>query len=243
MEIFNMYCDESCHLNYKDESFMGFSALVCNIDKIKEINQNLMEIKSKHNISVHQELKWSKISNTNFELYKDVINYFFIDDDLSFRTFIIKNKQSLKFNQKNTKMDFYYKIMYFMIIKYINPNFKYNIYLDIKDTNSSKRINNLKLYLNKAAKKIDYNVTNTISKIQTVRSYESNLLQLSDILLGAVMYANRFPDANTAKNKIVNFIKQKSGKKLTQQTLLNEQKFNINISDATKMKPRGENEL
>ncbi len=243
METLNIYCDESCHLNYTSESYMGFSCIVCNLDKIKEVNQNIKELKIRHGIPAHQELKWSKICKTNYELYKDVINYFFIDDDLACRTLLVKNKHDLKFTKRNTKSDFYYKMMYFLIIKFINPHKQYNIYLDIKDTNSSDRINNLKQYLNRT--KLDYNVTNTITKIQTIRSYESCILQLSDILLGAIMYANKYDDQNlsTSKSKLVQFIREKSNKKLTIPTLQNEPKLNIFISDAQKMKLRGENDL
>lgn len=242
MDTINIYCDESCHLDYNtSEGIMGFGGIECKLSKIKEINSYIAEIKKKYNISPYQELKWSKICNTNKDLYKDIINYFFIDDDLKFRTIIITNKSELKFTKKNTKSDFYYKMLYFMLIKILNPVEKYNIYLDIKDTNSSKRIKKLESYLNNT--KIDYNVKNTITKIQTIRSYESNLIQITDILLGAIVYYNRGLCSNNAKNEIIEYIKQKSQKLLNKSTLRNEPKFNIFICNARRMQLRGEDEL
>lgn len=240
MEL-NIYCDESGHLNYEDDKVMGFAGIECPIDKIKEINDNLREIKSDFGFSPYQELKWSKISPKNMDLYKRFINYFFIDDDLHFRAIIIKNKSKLKFTQSNTKADFYYKMLYFMIIKKLNPANKYNIYLDIKDTNSAERVANLKKFLNKT--KLDYNVGNTIKNIQTIRSYESNLLQLADILLGAISYINNSHTTSNAKKILVEYIKDKSKKTLLNSTLLSEDKFNLFVSDASRMKLRGENEL
>ena len=241
MRTVNIYCDESCHLNYKDENIMGFAEVECNYSKIKEVNDNIREIKRNFNISEYQELKWSKVSRSNLKLYKSFINFFFIDDDLKFRATIIKNKNKLKFTKTNTKSDFYYKMLYLMIIKVLNPENQYNIYLDIKDTNSSKKIKTLQTYLNTT--KLDYNATNTILKVQTIRSYESNLLQLADVLLGAIIYHNKGEFANPAKTELVDYIRLKSNKKLSLSTLRNESKFNLFISDATKMKLRGEDEL
>ena len=240
-QIMNIYCDECCHLNYKEEKLMGFGGITCPLSKVKEINENIREIKKDFNIPTHQELKWSKVSNCNVELYKKVINYFFIDDDISFRAFIVTNKDKLKFNKKNLKSDFYYKMLYYTIINVINPEFSYNIYLDIKDTNSAQRVENLKYFLNKS--KIDYNLTNTILKIQTIKSYESSLLQLADVLIGALVYLHNGNKTSAAKMLLIDYIKLKSKKTLLQNTLRNEPKFNIFIADATRMTLRGEDDL
>jgi len=241
LKTINLYCDESSHLNYKDENVMGFAEIECDYSKIKEVNSYLKELKRNFNISEHQELKWSKVSKSNLKLYKSFINYFFIDDDLRFRATIIKDKTKLKFTETNTKSDFYYKMLYLMIIRVVNPANQYNIYLDIKDTNSAKKINTLQNYLNST--KIEYNVTNTILKVQTIRSYESNLLQLADILLGAIIYHHKKEFKNEAKKELVEYIKSKSYKSLDRSTLSNELKFNLFISDANRMKLRGEDEL
>lgn len=240
MKKINMYCDESSHLNYKDENVMGFACVTCDISKLKEINNNIREIKSNFKIPIRQELKWSKISPSNVYLYKSILNNFFVDDDISFRCLIIKNKNKLTFTRKNNPFDFYYKMMYTMIIKILNPVNEYNIYLDIKDTNSAKRIKSLESYLNNT--KLDFNLRNTVLKVQTIRSYESNLLQLADILLGALIYTHKGEFKSKAKNEIVEYIKYKSNKQLLKSTLISEQKFNIFIADAKKMRLRGEDE-
>lgn len=38
------------------------------------------------------EMKWTKISPAKVDLYKDLVNYFFDDDDLHFRGVIIPDK-------------------------------------------------------------------------------------------------------------------------------------------------------
>lgn len=241
MEEINIYCDESCHLDYSSNEVMGLGGIECPVAKIKEVGRNLKEIKRHFGIPEHQELKWSKISPSNLELYKGFINYFFIDDDLRFRGTIIKNKSRLRFTKKNTKSDFYYKMLYYIIIKRINPENRYNIYLDIKDTNSAKKIQTLKRYLNQT--KLDCNVSEVVKSIQTIRSYESNILQLTDIILGAIVHLNNGYSESKAKAELISYIKEKSEKSLIRSTLLSEPKLNVFFSDADRMRLRGEDDL
>ncbi|MDD4408162.1 MAG: DUF3800 domain-containing protein [Bacilli bacterium] len=99
------------------------------------------------------------------------------------------------FNQ--TDDDFYHK-MYYQTLEYIiKAGDIYNIYPDIKDTNSCHRHQQVLEYLR--IKKNDLN-NKTIKKVQPIRSNDSSLLQLTDILIGALVYYNNFP-TNTNKNK------------------------------------------
>lgn len=88
--------------------------------------------------------------------------------------------------------------MYYQTLEYIiKAGDIYNIYPDIKDTNSYHRHQKVLEYLR--IKKNDLN-NKTIKKVQPIRSNDSSLLQLTDILIGAQVYYNNFP-TNTNKNK------------------------------------------
>ena len=74
--------------------------------KKKEIFERLFEFKQKHDLipkhkknkkdnRTYYELKWNKVSKSKLEYYKDVINYFFDDDALHFRTLIVANKANI----------------------------------------------------------------------------------------------------------------------------------------------------
>ena len=53
-------------------------------------------------------------------------------------------------------------------------------------------------------------------------------MQLVDILVGAVVYTNRtIEKKNSAKLKLIDLIKERSGYDLTRTTLLRESKFNL----------------
>lgn len=224
---YNIYCDESCHLENDKQKAMVLGGVWCEKERIYEISSRLKEFKQKNNLDKLFELKWNKVSNGNLKYYEDVIDYFFDNEKLHFRAIVIPDKDKLehaKFNQ--THDDFYYK-MYFDLLKVIfQPTTAYNIYIDIKDTNGQTKINKLTEVLRNSHYDFSKQI---IKKIQLVRSHESELIQLTDLLIGGISYYNRGLNTSTAKLKLIEKIKHRSGYKLTQSTLLQEQKFNLFI--------------
>ena len=59
--IFNVYCDESCHLENDGQSAMVLGAVWCPLDKRHEIVCRLREIKQKHGLAPDFEVKWTPI--------------------------------------------------------------------------------------------------------------------------------------------------------------------------------------
>lgn len=91
------------------------------------------------------------------------------------------------FNQ-GSHDSFYYK-MYFNMLRNIltRPN-QYTIFLDIKDTRSAQKLQTLKEILCNNA--LDF-TQQMINNIQNIHSHESEILQLADLLIGAVGYQHR----------------------------------------------------
>lgn len=81
-QIYNVYCDESCHLEHDHLKVMVLGAVWCPLEKVHEISVRIREIKQKHGMKPGFEAKWTKISPAKKELYLDLIDYFFDDDDL-----------------------------------------------------------------------------------------------------------------------------------------------------------------
>ena len=80
----NMYCDESCHLEHDGINVMGLGAVWCDKKHVREINERIREIKKRNGVSCHSEVKWAKVGPSKKQLYIDLINYFFDNDDLTF---------------------------------------------------------------------------------------------------------------------------------------------------------------
>ena len=106
----------------------------------------------------------------------------------------------------------------------LNPASYYRIYLDIKDTRSAGKIRKLHEVL--ANEMYDFK-RSIIQQVQTVRSNEVEQLQLADLLIGALAYVYRGLVSSRAKLDLVERIKVRSNYKLTQTTLLQEEKVNL----------------
>lgn len=235
-EVVNVYCDESCHLENDKQLAMVLGAVYCPESKKKEIFQRLFELKEKHNLipsykkdekenRAHYELKWNKVSQAKINYYKDVIDYFFDDDHLHFRVLIVSDKSKLDYEKYNHTHDTFYYKMYFSMLKVIlNPEKAHHIYIDIKDTRSKEKVHKLEQVLR--TDKYDYS-KEIIKKVQQVRSHEVELIQLTDLLIGAMSYVSRGLTNSSPKMQLIEHIKHRSGYSLTKSTLIKEQKFNI----------------
>ena len=226
-QMYNIYCDESCHLENDKQKAMVLGALWCPADKALSIFKRIREIKEIHGIKNHAEIKWSKVSPSKHLFYQNIIDYFFDDDDLHFRCLIIPNKGELDhkaFEQSHNQ--WYYK-MYFDLLKtIINPKDQYNIYIDIKDTRGADKLEKLHEVLCNSHYDFDRSI---IKKIQLVRSHEIELQQVADLLIGAVSYLHRGLEDSATKLKLIERTRERSGYCLTKTTFYKEDKFNVFI--------------
>ncbi|MCC2606929.1 DUF3800 domain-containing protein [Planctobacterium marinum] len=224
-ETYNVYCDESCHLENDGQKAMVLGAVWCPVDKRLEIAKRIREIKQKHGLKTDFEIKWTKVSQSKLSFYLEVIDYFFDDDDFHFRGIIAPDKNNLdheRFGQ--THDDWYYK-MYFTMLKVIfEPQSHYRVYIDIKDTLGATKVETLHNVLCNNAYDFSRNI---VEKVQQIHSEESEQLQVADLLIGALAYLHRGLNANAAKSALISRIRDRSGYKLTHSTLQRESKFNL----------------
>ena len=224
-QLFNIYCDESCHLEHDGEKAMVLGGVWCPADKKDEIFRRLREIKEEHGLNKHFEIKWNKVSKGKLEFYMDVINYFFDNSDLHFRVLVVPNKSELKHEEFGHSHDTFYYKMYFNLLKTLfEPDCEYNIYIDIKDTRGQKKVDKLHEVL--CNNHYDFN-RELIKKVQQVRSEEVELVALADLLIGAMSYLHRDKTTSEAKLKLIERIKERSKYNLMASTLYRENKFNI----------------
>ena len=81
MVEYNVYCDESCHLEHDNSNVMVIGAVYCPKKMVKKINKDIYSIKERYGLPKNGELKWVKISNSNFNVYRALIEYFFSNND------------------------------------------------------------------------------------------------------------------------------------------------------------------
>lgn len=225
-QVFNIYCDESCHLENDQQKVMVLGGVWCPLDKSREIAIRLREIKKKHGIPAAFEVKWTKVSPAKKAFYLDLVDYFFDDDDLHFRALVIPDKAKLRHDafpgqDHNT---WYYKMYFDMLKAILRPDARYRIYLDIKDTRGAEKV--AKLHDVLCNNIYDFS-RKVIERLQLVHSHEIEQLQLADLLIGAIGYLNRNLQGNAGKIAIIQRIQHRSKYTLTKTTLLREEKLNL----------------
>ena len=187
-EIFNIYCDESCHLEHDQSTLMMLGAVWCKTDLVRDVSERLRDIKARHKLPSSFEVKWTKVSPGKLTFYTDVIDYFFDDDDLHFRGYLIEKDGLDHLSRRQTHDDWYYKMCFRMLEPIVDPRNRYRVYLDIKDTRSEEKRRRLEYELRT---KVHDHTDGIIERVQQIRSHESELMQLTDLLIGAVLHHNR----------------------------------------------------
>ena len=225
-ETYNIYCDESCHLENDRQPAMVLGAVWCPLDKTREISVRIREIKRKHGLPADFEVKWTKVSAAKSRFYLDLLDYFFDDDDLHFRALVVPDKAKLDHSAfPGQDHDTWYYKMYFDMLKVIlSPKGRYRIYLDIKDTRGAEKVRKLHDVL--CNNLYDFS-REIVERVQLVHSHEIEQLQLADLLIGSVSYVNRGLHGNAGKVVLVDRLRQRSGYTLERTTLLREDKVNL----------------
>lgn len=237
----NIYCDESCHLEHDGFDKMFLGAISCPKQEVRKVSRDIRNIKIKYGLSRNFEIKWTKVSPGQLKLYSELISYFFENINLQFRCVIATHKDQLdndRFHQ--TYDDWYYKMYYQLLNKLIDQTQEYNVYVDIKDTNGGPKIRQLKKIINNLLH--DF-YSRCLKNIQIIKSNESELLQLCDLLMGAVSYKNRFNNVeyqkshqlSDAKVILCNQISRSTKCDLQSKTSLFNTKFNLFVWE-----PRGD---
>ncbi len=144
-KTFNIYCDESCHIQNDHKNYMLLGSISSAYNQVKRHTERINHIKQKHNF--YGEIKWSKVSSSKYEFYKELLDYFF-DTDLRYRAVVIKKEQIRDDIPGQDYDTFYYKMYYYLLNHNKNSNYKYNVFLDIKDTLSGYKVQKLKEILN-----------------------------------------------------------------------------------------------
>jgi hypothetical protein len=222
---FDVFCDESRHIENDNFQYMVLGGIWCEYEHRKEISSMIENMRVAAKFA--GELKWTKVNKKKLSLFKNIIRLFFTNDKLSFRCIVI-NKRDLKHELYNTEEgheEFYYKMYYYMINKKISPPNKYRIFLDYKGKDNAKKISELQKIIGHTY----YDFSNQIiTLMQSVHSSQHPLLQLVDILIGAIGYEWNDLNNSPAKIELCEFIRKISGRgtlKIT--TPYTENKFEI----------------
>lgn len=228
-KIYNIFCDESrqdllaCRKAiYNTNRYCCIGGLMLPLESRNCIKSRIKELQIEHN--VHGELKWGTVSKNKIGFYLDLIDYFFAEPELTFRTIVIDAQKinNVIYNDSDQELG-YYKFYYQMLYHWLDPNKIYRIYTDQKTNGDKRRLKDLKNILNNS-----YHYSSPIESIQSIDSRQSLILQMENVLMGAVGYRYNFGNSGSslAKNIVVNKIEEHLKHRICHTDKI-EQKFNI----------------
>ncbi|MGE5547246.1 MAG: DUF3800 domain-containing protein [Solirubrobacterales bacterium] len=166
----------------------------------------------------HGEVKWTKVSAAKLETYRAVVDAFFALSEQNvahFHSVIIDTSRfdHHRFNQGDREIGFS-KMVFQLLFKHarLYPERLY-AYLDSRTTQQS--LEDLRLMLNRRAASRIGRSEFPFRRVVFRNSKESDILQLNDVLLGAIAWVKnghgQRPDASVAKNDLADHIMGRAG--------------------------------
>ncbi|HLO76520.1 MAG TPA: DUF3800 domain-containing protein [Magnetospirillum sp.] len=166
----------------------------------------------------HGEVKWTKVSAAKLETYRAVVDAFFALSEQNvahFHSVIIDTSRfdHHRFNQGDREIGFS-KMVFQLLAKHarLYPERLY-AYLDSRTTQQS--LEDLRLMLNRHAANRLGRPEFPFRRVVFRDSKESDILQLNDVLLGAIAWVKNGhglrPDASAAKNDLADHIMGRAG--------------------------------
>jgi hypothetical protein len=221
--VYKIFCDESCHMEHDGADIMVLGALHCSTEKATQLTKHIKWLRHQHNYRT--ELKWTKLIAKQWPFYQALLDTLLSDSELWFKATVVQNKDKLDHHQFNagSHNTFYYKMFFYTLKDFLDIDNEYRIYLDYMDTLGGEKTREL-------CKVLENNASEPLKvKVFIIQSYEAQLIQLCDLLIGAISYKNRSDIDHTSdiKNRIVSYLEQKLGHDLDYATPPWERQFNI----------------
>lgn len=228
--MINIYCDESCHLENDNSNVMVLGGIQVDNNFKRNYYHEIREIKSRHSMSTWNEIKWTKVSNSKINFYIELIDWFF-SREVFFRGLVAQNKKELNHSiYSDGDYDLWYYKMYFRLIDpLLEWGKEYKIFIDIKDTRGGNRIRKLDEVLSNNM--YDFN-GDVLKDVQQIQSHQSELLQVCDLIIGALSYYHRGlydSYSPSAKNRIIEHLLFKHQINFDNSSYRSEKKFNLFI--------------
>lgn len=218
--LFEIYCDESrpdSLSRQNKDKYMVIGGIWIDRDKRNSLKRKIKKLQKKHN--VYGELKWRNVSPSKLDFYLELVDLFFTEP-VRFRGIVVDtNKVRIDLYHDNDHELGFYKFYFQLLLHWLEQTEHYWIYLDHKKNKNVDRLHTLCKVLNNAS-------FSFVESVQAIESKHSLLVQLADVLIGAVGYKYHNYCTSEAKLKIVEKIESYLGHPI-KKTYKTEFKFNI----------------
>lgn len=233
------------HYIFADESNLNSRYLLIGgiwVDELtyKAVVEECNNFKTSIGWTLDAKFNWKNVSKLTLPHYKKFIDIFF-KYNLKFNAVVVDQSEiSLKHNyEKDAELGFYK--FYYLLLRHNSVKYdgvEYQIYLDRRNNKNETRLEDLKKHLKSDKAKFteeDWLIDKglNIALLEPVNSKYYNLIQFSDILLGAFGYhynqRHLKPDASKIKNELASYIAQQINVKSLKFSTSNKGYKNLNI--------------
>ena len=226
---FEIYCDENRPDLLSSQKplaqYMVIGSLWLKTEDRDVFKKEIHVLREKHKIG--GAFKWQKISTSRINFYKALIDWFYEKgEELRFRCIAVEHDKVdlIRYHENNHELGFY-KFYYQMLHHWIMDFNKYAVFCDFKVNRYRDRLHVLKRCLGNS------NLSAEVSNVQAIRSKESVLIQLCDVLTGITSARlNNSLKRGSAKSEVLEYLETKLGKTI-RHTVRSEQKFNVFVID------------
>lgn len=227
---FDVYCDESRPDLFSSKNpkakYMVIGSVWLETSHRDQFKTEIHALRDR--FKVGGEFKWQKVSPSRLDFYKALVDWFVAKgESLRFRCIAVEHQKvdMLRYHDSDQELG-YYKFYYQMLHHWINDFNDYAIFCDFITNRRRDRLPVLKRCLDAS------NLSSGISNVQAIRSPESVLIQLADVLTSAA--AARLNGSVTptgAKAELIQHFEQRLSIPRIQHTYKAEKKFNVFVID------------
>lgn len=217
-----VYCDESLSDAFVNQrqgtASLAIGSLWVSKPLVPKYRDEIHRLRQLH--GVFGEMKWRKVTPAAQAFYLDLVRLFFAaGPELRFRAIVVPTAgMDLAYHKNDPELGFY-KFYYQMLVHRLSADGVYRVFCDERPDRERGRIRDLERCLR--AK------TNAHLDVQALPSSQVVLMQMCDVLLGAVSAKfNRKDIASPAKRALVDEIQNRIGHEI-RPTYPSESKFNI----------------
>ncbi|MBI3740697.1 MAG: DUF3800 domain-containing protein [Chloroflexi bacterium] len=211
----HIYCDES---RQTVDRYMVIGGIITRRENEERFAETMRLFRDSQNMKA--EFKWVKVSSQKLKEYRALIDLFFsVNQAFHFKVIVINTQEidNRRYNKNDAELGFY-KLMYQFLLHsfgaYLSPSDRCIIFLDQRTTSKYKLSKLCSILNNGLHKKYKY-LRRPVHNIQATDSKKSDLIQIADVLMGAIGYemngAHTRTGAKRGKVLLAEYIAQKAG--------------------------------